>query len=97
MPINLNHFGVLGALVNRGASTPPRNKRRIRGLAGGMAERLNAPVLKTGGASRPSWVRIPLPPPIPAWARRVTDLLWCIELHAAPPLRRSIFGAWRSG
>lgn len=30
---------------------------------GGLAERLNAPVLKTGKALRPSWVRIPRPPP----------------------------------
>ncbi len=28
-----------------------------------MAERLNAPVLKTGMPARASWVRIPLPPP----------------------------------
>ena len=30
---------------------------------GGVAERLNAPVLKTGSPSRGSWVRIPPPPP----------------------------------
>ena len=30
---------------------------------GGVAERLNAPVLKTGGSARASWVRIPPPPP----------------------------------
>ena len=30
---------------------------------GGVAERLNAPVLKTGGPSRVPWVRIPPPPP----------------------------------
>ena len=29
-----------------------------------MAERLNAPVLKTGVLSRGPWVRIPPPPPI---------------------------------
>ena len=30
---------------------------------GGVAERLNAPVLKTGVLSRGPWVRIPPPPP----------------------------------
>ena len=30
---------------------------------GGVAERLNAPVLKTGSPSRGSWVQIPPPPP----------------------------------
>ena len=30
---------------------------------GGVAERLNAPVLKTGMGESPSWVRIPPPPP----------------------------------
>jgi hypothetical protein len=30
---------------------------------GGVAERLNAPVLKTGKGESPSWVRIPPPPP----------------------------------
>lgn len=32
--------------------------------SGGLAERLKAPVLKTGKGSRPSRVRIPDPPPI---------------------------------
>jgi hypothetical protein len=32
-------------------------------LNGGMAERLNAPVLKTGMGASPSRVRIPVPPP----------------------------------
>ncbi len=31
--------------------------------SGGMAERLKAPVLKTGRRVTVSWVRIPLPPP----------------------------------
>ena len=31
--------------------------------AGGLAERLNAPVLKTGKGASPSWVRIPPSPP----------------------------------
>ncbi len=31
---------------------------------GGVAERLNAPVLKTGMGESPSWVRIPPPPPL---------------------------------
>ncbi len=41
-----------------------RRTRLIAGdsASGGMAERLNAPVLKTGDAVRRSWVRIPLPP-----------------------------------
>ena len=33
---------------------------------GGVAERLNAPVLKTGSPSRGSWVQIPPPPPDPS-------------------------------
>ena len=37
-----------------------------RAPVGGVAERLNAPVLKTGSPSRGSWVRIPPPPPIPS-------------------------------
>ena len=31
---------------------------------GGVAEWLNAPVLKTGMGESPSWVRIPPPPPL---------------------------------
>ena len=31
---------------------------------GGVAERLNAPVLKTGEGASPPWVRIPPPPPL---------------------------------
>ena len=34
-----------------------------RAPAGEVAERLNAPVLKTGSSSRGSWVRIPPSPP----------------------------------
>ena len=37
---------------------------RIRTLRGGLAERLNAPVLKTGKGLPPSRVRIPDPPPL---------------------------------
>ena len=38
---------------------------------GQVAERLNAPVLKTGKGASPSWVRIPPCPPAipPAWVR----------------------------
>src|SRR5882672_1954892 len=36
---------------------------------GGVAERLNAPVLKTGSPSRGSWVQIPPPPPESSIAR----------------------------
>ena len=35
---------------------------RLTTLPGGVAERLNAPVLKTGRPARVSWVRIPPPP-----------------------------------
>ncbi len=38
--------------------------------SGGMAERLKAPVLKTGRRVTVSWVRIPLPPPtLPAFSQ----------------------------
>lgn len=33
-------------------------------MGGWMAERLKAPVLKTGEGATPSWVRIPLHPPL---------------------------------
>src|SRR5688500_13359410 len=36
---------------------------------GGVAERLNAPVLKTGSPARGSWVRIPPPPPDSSFVR----------------------------
>jgi len=34
-----------------------------------MAERLKAPVLKTGNGATRSWVRIPLSPPFIEWQR----------------------------
>src|SRR5581483_4348837 len=42
---------------------PPRARRVKLGSAGGVAERLKAPVLKTGSGASRSWVRIPPPPP----------------------------------
>ena len=42
---------------------PLETKPAVENLnAGGVAERLIAPVLKTGDAERRSWVRIPPPP-----------------------------------
>ena len=40
----------------------PQNRANIQ--LGGVAERLNAPVLKTGVGASPPWVRIPPPPPL---------------------------------
>jgi hypothetical protein len=37
--------------------------KRLSLAPGGVAERLNAPVLKTGKGETPSWVQIPPPPP----------------------------------
>jgi hypothetical protein len=36
---------------------------QINSMVGGVAERLKAPVLKTGGGVSRPWVRIPPPPP----------------------------------
>ena len=48
---------------------------------GEVAERLNAPVLKTGGASRPSWVRIPpSPPTTSAFGLSKGRRSWSVEL-----------------
>ena len=44
-------------------SLPLIQKFRIS-VCGWMAERLKAPVLKTGEGETPSWVRIPLHPPL---------------------------------
>src|SRR6516164_6028616 len=38
-------------------------RQRCAGAHGGVAERLKAPVLKTGSDESRSWVRIPPPPP----------------------------------
>ena len=40
------------------------NLRVSNNSYGGVAEWLNAPVLKTGMGESPSWVRIPPPPPL---------------------------------
>ena len=48
------------AMDSRACTTAKQLKR----LAGGMAERFKAPVLKTGVGASPPWVRIPLPPPL---------------------------------
>jgi hypothetical protein len=53
-------------LKNRNKRSTRWDGRAVSGYnfgLGGLAERLNAPVLKTGKALRPSWVRIPRPPP----------------------------------
>ena len=42
---------------------------------GGMAERLNAPVLKTGKGQPPSRVQIPIPPPHYPYKQRLFGLL----------------------
>ena len=44
----------------------PENRATNRPLHGGVAERLKAPVLKTGVLARVPWVRIPPPPPGPS-------------------------------
>jgi hypothetical protein len=45
-----------------------------------MAERFKAPVLKTGMGASPSWVRIPLSPPI------MTFFQWFIDVEPVGPL-----------
>jgi hypothetical protein len=42
--------------------TTPPDETNVEGQPGGVAEWLNAPVLKTGRPARVSWVRIPPPP-----------------------------------
>ena len=50
--------------TTRGLCTSLRARSTVQWTSpGGVAERLNAPVLKTGSPSRGSWVRIPPPPP----------------------------------
>src|SRR5450631_1061752 len=61
-----------GGLPAQRSTQPPRQVKFYeaseapRRRAGEVAERLNAPVLKTGGPLRGSWVRIPPSPPIEA-------------------------------
>ena len=59
-------------------NVPPRlTGRAVQGYLpsnGEVAERLNAPVLKTGKGASPSWVRIPPSPPLP-----MTDCLWHLD------------------
>ena len=59
--------GVDSGWTAAGLCTSLRPRSAVHGAApGGVAERLNAPVLKTGSPSRGSWVRIPPPPPEPS-------------------------------
>src|SRR5258708_23376271 len=63
-----------------------RIRRRSSAIqSGGVAERLKAPVLKTGRDESPSWVRIP-PPPHPS-PRRIEISDEVHEIAARAPLR----------
>ncbi len=62
----------------RNRRPPPRQTTRQHGE---MAERFKAPVLKTGVAAMPPWVRIPLSPPFPAAHSHATT--WLHESRAA--------------
>ena len=51
-------------------------KTKLENRRGGVAERLNAPVLKTGMPATASRVRIPPPPPSPTVQRRLARSIW---------------------
>ena len=52
-----------------------KNSTMKSNFYGGVAEWLNAPVLKTGKGESPSWVQIPPPPPFPRRQRLRLALL----------------------
>src|SRR5258708_10339684 len=63
-----------------------RIRRRSSAIqSGGVAERLKAPVLKTGRDESPSWVRIPPPPHPSPRCREVSRGV--SEIAACAPLR----------
>jgi hypothetical protein len=67
--------------------------RNVSGLCGGMAERLKAHVLKTCLGLRPTWVRIPLPPPDDSGSNAVSrhymmKLGRCQSGRMGPPAKR---------
>jgi hypothetical protein len=47
----------------KGSVSGKKENTQINSELGGVAERLKAPVLKTGGGASRPWVRIPPPPP----------------------------------
>ena len=58
------------------SDTPRKMMESGKIVNGGMAERLNAPVLKTVGVERLPGVRIPLPPPV-----QVTDNRYVTQMN----------------
>src|SRR6476620_5943520 len=70
------------------AILPVRRARSARLATGQVAEWLKAPVLKTGGPSRVSWVRIP-PCPFPLHDRRLGAGLGRVAMEAEPSLEYS--------
>ena len=71
-----------------------RRQRRLTATAfvryllynGEVAERLNAPVLKTGKGLRPSWVRIPPSPPLDLkdFSGLQTNVSLCVSPYFLP-------------
>src|SRR5258705_11832810 len=59
---------VCSAVSSYGRIRPARSSAH---QSGGVAERLKAPVLKTGRDESPSWVRIPPPPPASPRGREI--------------------------
>src|SRR5690606_7193315 len=89
LAVSVHDAGIPDRAPSGKAPCAPRLARKATGGAdynaqaphpGGVAERFKAPVLKTGVAAMPPWVRIPPPPPLEA------DVLLVRLEHDAPDL-----------